>query len=75
MLIATQDPEHFKQIAEMVDLVKDANYTPKQLKVWILKNYNPKLVKILVDVDPETNKVKSFIIGQVVKVLRRGFHL
>ena len=69
MLIATQDPEHFKQIAEMVPLVKDADYTPKEFKVWILKNYNPNLVKVLVDVDEVTNRVKSSIIDQVVRPL------
>lgn len=69
MLIATQDPEHFKQIAEMVPLVKDADYTTKEFKVWLLKNYNPKLVKVLIDVDEETNRVKSFLVAQVVRPL------
>ena len=69
MLIATQDPEHFKQIAEMVPLVKDADYTPKEFKVWFLKNHDPKNVKVLVDVNEETNKVKSFMVAQVVRPL------
>ena len=69
MLIATQDPEHLKQIAEMVSLVKDADYTPKEFKVWLLKNNNPKNIKILVDIDEGSDRVNSFMIAQVVRPL------
>ncbi len=68
MLIATTDPKHLQQIAEMINKVDEVDYTPKQFKVWLIKNFDHKNTKAYVDIN-EAGEVNSFVIAQIVTPL------
>ncbi len=68
MLIATTDPLHLQRIAEMVGKVDEVDYTPKQFKVWLIKNFDHRDTKAYVDLN-EAGEIESFVIAQVVKPL------
>ena len=67
MIQPTTDRKYFRQIADFIPKIKDVDYTPREFIVFLLKNFDERTFRIWIDLEGE--KVKSFLIAEIVKPL------
>lgn len=68
-IIRTTDPDHFRQIFDLMANIKELSYSIRDFKIFWLKNFNARTFRVWVETDEEEKTVQSFMIAQIVKPL------